>query len=394
MSNFLIVNEEHFVKDSNGDYWAKRIINDEYLSRYLEVFDEITVFARISRVEKANKKFKKITLSNVNFLEMPDFHGPKDLLKNSLNIIAQFKKGLSSNDGVILRAPSPLSLLLYRFIPPKKVMGVEFMMGADKFFEGNAFFTKIVNKIIINEAKKLVYKANGVSFVTKEHLQKIYIPRANNLNDSKYFTTSYSSIDLQPEFFSYRSEFNIHSSIKLIEVGYMDSLRKGQDILIETVSKLRQKKYDVELYLVGEGKQKEYFEKLAKEYSVENSVHFLGSISNKSQIRDLLIKSDIFVLPSKSEGLPRVLIEAMATGLPIVASNVDGIPELIQKELMVDDFSVEKYVQKITRLIDDTDYRKLISEENYKKAQIYEKSVLNKKRQEFYHKLNVLSNEN
>lgn len=82
----------------------------------------------------------------------------------------------------------------------------------------------------------------------------------------------------------------------------------------------------LKLQLIGEGELKVQMEELANSLMIKDKVEFLGL---KSNVYPYLNKADIFCLPSKYEGIPMSLIEAMGTGLPIIASNVGGIPDML-----------------------------------------------------------------
>jgi glycosyltransferase involved in cell wall biosynthesis len=104
---------------------------------------------------------------------------------------------------------------------------------------------------------------------------------------------------------------------------------KGQRLLIEAVAGMRGAGLDVRLALVGDGPQREPLEALARELAVAGDVHFLGAVPHP-EVEAVLQRSDIFCLPSFAEGVPIVLMEAMAMELPVVACEVMGIPELIE----------------------------------------------------------------
>ena len=108
-------------------------------------------------------------------------------------------------------------------------------------------------------------------------------------------------------------------------VGRMDYL-KNQRILIEILPALKKISPQIKLILVGGGEEEGNLKKLAIKKDVKNDVTFLGQ---RSDVNQILKAFDIFIFPSLTEGLPLVIIEAMATGLPVVASYVGGIPELI-----------------------------------------------------------------
>src|SRR3569833_1195284 len=99
--------------------------------------------------------------------------------------------------------------------------------------------------------------------------------------------------------------------------------RKGHDDLLLAISRTP----DVSMLIVGSGAQQYAMEQLAASLGIDNRVQFLG---HRLDVADLLGASDFFVLPSLSEGLPMSILEAMAASLPIVATSVGGVEELVE----------------------------------------------------------------
>lgn len=113
----------------------------------------------------------------------------------------------------------------------------------------------------------------------------------------------------------------------IVTVG---SLRreKGQDILIRAFDDVQKQIPNVRLRLVGDGGKKEELEKLTERYGLESQVSFTGGL-DKSSVREELAKASVFAFPSRREGFGLALVEAMAAGLPIVATDVGGISEVV-----------------------------------------------------------------
>jgi colanic acid/amylovoran biosynthesis glycosyltransferase len=107
------------------------------------------------------------------------------------------------------------------------------------------------------------------------------------------------------------------------------SSEKGHSSLIHALRLLRNEGYDMELRLAGNGPTMEQLTTLAEELGLAQQVHFLGHLSEDEVIRELQ-RSDLFVLPSFVEGLPVSAMEAMAVGLPVIATNIAGTSELIE----------------------------------------------------------------
>jgi glycosyltransferase involved in cell wall biosynthesis len=110
----------------------------------------------------------------------------------------------------------------------------------------------------------------------------------------------------------------------LLSVGHLTK-RKGHDIVIESLQNLP----DVDLLIVGEGEEKHRLQVLARSIDVADRVRFLGVI-RQDQLKEYYSAADALVLASSREGLANVLLEAIACGTPVVATNVWGTPEVIR----------------------------------------------------------------
>jgi glycosyltransferase involved in cell wall biosynthesis len=107
---------------------------------------------------------------------------------------------------------------------------------------------------------------------------------------------------------------------------------KGVPYLLEALAILREKCDDFVLDIVGDGPNRSEYEELTRKLGLQDVVRFHG-LKSKQEVADFMRQADIFVLPSEWENLPCVIIEAMASGLPVVATNVGGIPEMVSDEV-------------------------------------------------------------
>jgi glycosyltransferase involved in cell wall biosynthesis len=101
----------------------------------------------------------------------------------------------------------------------------------------------------------------------------------------------------------------------------------------------------------------------ARSLGIESTVEFLGQV-DRDGVRRALDAADLFVLPSLTEGLPRALLEAMAKGLPAVASAVGGIPELLPPECLVPPGEVHRLAERIQQLMSSDAARAAAAERN------------------------------
>jgi colanic acid/amylovoran biosynthesis glycosyltransferase len=116
--------------------------------------------------------------------------------------------------------------------------------------------------------------------------------------------------------------------LRLLAVGRLVAV-KGQGVLVEAVARLAADGVDVVATLVGDGPRRAGLEALARALGVADRIRFAGRVG-QDEIRRFYAEADVFCLPSFAEGIPVVLLEAMAAGVPVVASRISGIPELIE----------------------------------------------------------------
>jgi glycosyltransferase involved in cell wall biosynthesis len=135
------------------------------------------------------------------------------------------------------------------------------------------------------------------------------------------------------------------------------SAEKGFDLLIRATDQLLKDGLDVELILVGEGDEKDRLQEQVRRLGRVDRIHMLGF---RSDIKDLYEAMDVFALSSWREGLPNVLLEAMALKVPIVATRVAGVPRLIQDRengLLLEPGNVTDLVQALTQVLTDDGLR-------------------------------------
>ena len=165
--------------------------------------------------------------------------------------------------------------------------------------------------------------------------------------------------------FSSFSKIESRNDLKISDneliILYVGSLRpiKGVEILIKAIYLLDKDIDGFKLLIIGNGPQEEYLKNLVIKYELIEKIKFIGRISNDI-IHKYFLASDIFVLPSSSEGFPNVILEAMAAGLPIVASNVCGLSEILKQNengLLVEPGVPEDLAKSILILLTNNELR-------------------------------------
>jgi len=173
------------------------------------------------------------------------------------------------------------------------------------------------------------------------------------------------------------------SKKRLLLVALLDP-KKGVPYLLEALARLKEKRNDFVLDIVGDGPNRAEYEELTRKLGLQDIVRFHG-LKSKQEVAEFMRKADVFVLPSEWENLPCVIIEAMASGLPIVATTVGGIPEMVNDKigLLVPPGNSEVLAEAIDYMLDH--YQNYDSNEvaNYARAR-YSPEAIGELLRQFY----------
>ena len=141
---------------------------------------------------------------------------------------------------------------------------------------------------------------------------------------------------------------------------------------------------------VGGGNGQNALLEYAHELGIDSFITFTGRIGDRTEYKNIILNHDVFLFPSHSEGLPRVIIEAMATGMVCIASNVDGIPELLNQDDIFDYSDIDGMFNRILFLLSDIDRMNAISENNKIIARRYSNEQLSLSISSYYGKVRGL----
>lgn len=145
--------------------------------------------------------------------------------------------------------------------------------------------------------------------------------------------------------------------------------QKGVRWLLETASEWLARLPDCDLVLVGRGPDRPALERFAADRGIASRVHFLGW---RSDVPRLLRASELLVLPSRWEGMPNVVLQAMASGLPVLATDVEGVTELLESSTdaqMVAYGDTAGFVARIVRLLSDRQLAQRLGQENRRRVE-------------------------
>lgn len=259
-----------------------------------------------------------------------------------------------------------------------------------------------------NTQKRLIYTAHGFHFfkgasirnwLTFYPIEKIFSYFTDdlitiNLEDYQLAKKRFRAkrlhcvngvgIDLN-KFTADKKKINLNKEqkkIKLLSIGELNK-NKNHRLVIEAINQSKFK--DHFLYKIcGEGTLKKELALLIKQYGLENQVHLLGY---RDDINHILADSDIFVFPSFREGLPVSVMEAMATGLPVIASDIRGNHDLIVHEkggFLFESGNVEELVHYLDECFIHQDNMVAFGNYNLQKIQEYSSDYVDSQMREIY----------
>lgn len=168
-----------------------------------------------------------------------------------------------------------------------------------------------LNKIIITVSKTM--KLDGLKL---------------NISPNKMINI-YDGIDLTNFNPTGKKYFMKNETFKIIHIGRF-SFEKNHELIIEACRRLREDKVNFHLTLIGIGPLQNSISNLVKQYNLKDHIDLEGWVDHK-EIPKHLLKSDLFILPSLTEGMPISVLEAMSMSLPVILTNVGGMSELVQK---------------------------------------------------------------
>jgi len=390
----LVVVDGHLGRTKDGKVWSERIYNYDFFARYLDAFEEVRIAIRIQELD-SNEGFPNLCSGpNVEFFPIEEFKGPKEYMTKYFAIKGKMPNYFEGCDCGIFRIPSTVGFqFLHSFQKTRKPYAIEVVVDPWDFAAPGTLKTPIRPLIRwkwTHDLKRDCLKANGVSYVTQFALQERYpsFARLHGETEEK-FESYYSSVNIPESYFGQpRKYIQLKKTYKISHVtNFIGNHVKGHKELISAISLLKKEGIHVNVDFIGEGSLIEEFESYANSLDVKKQVNFIGKLSNSDLVRTKLMQSDLFVFPSHAEGLPRVLIEAMAVGLPCIATNVNGIPELLEESYLVNVGDVPELSQKIKHFIDNIELMSRASEVNLNTAKKYSEDILQNRRTDFYLRL-------
>ena len=383
----VVVTEHRFVHMPGGVSTAGPFAYS-FWKRYLSVFDGVTVIARAAgavRLKGAGAEAQAARAGGpgVWIAALPYYRGPEQFFWRLPRIRRALLASLDESDAIILRLPSVLAALAEGWLRRTgRPFAVEVVGDPWDALARGAHphpLRALFRQALARSQRRQCAASCAASYVTRQALQRRYPAGLGAL------AVGCSDVELPHSVFAEHPRAATQPLRKpaLITVGSLNHLYKAQDVLLEAVACCRRNGLDASLVVVGDGQCRPALEARCRLLGIQDHIIFRGQLAFGGAVRRELDQADLFALPSRQEGLPRALLEAMARALPAIGSTVGGIPELLAPEDLAQPGNPAQLARKIEEVCRDPARLEQMSERNLSTARQYEETRLERQRSLF-----------
>lgn len=374
-------------RDDKGNLYTHSSYNENIWNRYLTISEHLSVVVReeeqIYSQEGAKSQFEIFNNTNNNVIYIKDIYKSIFSFINPINRIKNnkiIKNSVIKNDCVIARLPSSTGFKAVEIAKKNRIPYIcEAVACPWDAYWNHSLRGKLLALFNVFKMKSTFKKAPYALYVTNEFLQRRY--------PTKGKTVACSNVSLIPSDESVLANRlakikKLNEKINLGTVAAVDVRFKGQQYVIRALGKLKKQGItNYEYQIVGGGDQSFLRSEVIKN-NVEDQVVFLGAFPH-IKVFEWLDTIDIYIQPSRQEGLPRALIEAMSRALPCIGARTGGIPELLESSFIFSNSKSEineiiKILQSMTPEIMDAQAHR-----NFDCANEYDRNTIEQRRRNF-----------
>ena len=327
----------YFVAKNIGLYAGAAVVAMDVIDSLMESNIEFEVICMEYNIPKERGR----RLSSIKRLKMAYIPEKGDYSANDVgNIRYLLKRTQGMVENIVLTLHlyrNPPELMIFNGYRPSTMSVIDRYSGKCKTVHivhvSPNYVENFEDFISLDELINVYKKADSLVFVSDE-CRKAWLGYDVTDEGNAFYIPNCAKEDEAKSYLQYskegtRKKLGLNpDSFYLVNVASVKE-RKGQDLIVEAASEFKKFAPNLEILIVGTGGGK-YIEDMKKRISKEklDFIHFLG---HKSNAMEYVYASDLFVLPSRAEAFPLVLLEAMILKTPMIGSNVDGVPEMIKE---------------------------------------------------------------
>ena len=379
-----VATEAILERDPAGRIWSGRSLPIGQWALRNQAFDAVRLVVRVADVVEAAGEALVLDPNGLTVLPLPAYRGLGGFLAVSIRLCRCLWIEAADVDLALLRLPGPIGTVFgLCLVLRRRKYAVQLVGDVDAVFDSSGFgpATRLMRLPLVWCTRYLCKSAKLVTYVTRAALQARY---PCGVNAAQF---AFSNVEVaRSSFASGPRDTRPTAPFQLVFCGSLAQRYKGLDVLIDAVRRLANRGIDIHLTVIGEGRFRPQLAEIATSLGVSNRLTFVGQVAH-STVLTILERADLFVLPSLTEGLPRALVEAMAKGLPCVASRVGGVPELLSDRALVPPGDPGALAQAIESFLSTPDILSSESARNLERAHAFDSGDLNPERSRFLDKL-------
>lgn len=378
----LYVSKFQFKKMGGQDY-ALPAYGNHFWEKYLDVFDGIDILAEEVKSYLDNGTLSQITDPRISVEILERNTAPNEIV-NDFKIKRTLRNYIEKADAILIKPASRKGMMAIKIAKKLNKPYMIEMTGDLKLTLQNNhnLLKKIYGGILHKQVLSAIKDCPFGLYVTESYLQKVYPIKGKQCGCTDTVLPYISEGVLKKRIKKIES-MSEGSDMKIGMVASYHDSRKGIDTAIKALANLKEKNITLHILGLGTQEDRDKWYEFAKQYSVDDRLFFDPSVSGVENVLLWNDEMDICILPSRSEGLPRCIVESISRGCPNIVSNVCGMPELVGEHWIheIDDY--EKLASLIEELLLDKDLLKKVANESFEHSKNYEFDVLKKKRNAF-----------
>lgn len=308
-----------------------------YLEFISTKYEKIYLLSSVSTVLN-ERNFKEIIFSNIEVVELPYSGSFLKAQKSVIKYYKAIKSIVGKTDLFYCRVPDPFCWMPRLIFHKRTIMHfVGDTIDATKYNEKWSWIKKKIMiagyypdyLLTILAAKKSTVYTNGFHIANRLNRYSVDAnPVVSSTISEKIFDDNLPDLNMQD------------SPIRIIYVGYI-RFAKGMNCLMHLCEKMQDSGFDYIFDIVGNGEMFDELKNFVENNKLENKVILHGHVDDKAKLLQMIRSSHLFFFPSLSEGSPRVVIEAMSQGIPVVSTPVGSLPTTFEdkKDIRFFDFN-------------------------------------------------------
>lgn len=319
--NTLAIMASWGVKNICGSYYcpASHLL---YLKQITRLFKKVYLISSVECREQNASHLSPIELKNLTIVDLPYYTSMLQAQRHKAEFSKAIEQIAPKVDLFYCRVPDPFCWMPAQMTDKPVIM--HFVGDTVDATKHNIHFSWLKKQILLAgysfEYRRILRSARKSTVYTNgSHLSEKLIKQGVNAIPVVSSTITKEDLALEP----LRPLSN--KPLTITYVGYL-RYAKGIDTLIKVIKRLEDRRFDYQFHIVGDGDMYSTLQQVIDDLKLDDHIYLHGHIDNRDKLLSLLRTSDLFFFPSLSEGSPRVVIEAMSQGCPVLSTPVGSLP--------------------------------------------------------------------